>query len=357
MNSKIDLYWDSNIKEYEIDSSWQDHEIYKSKKYIDYRKKWELLSRGELLEDFPLNIEMEPTYYCNLKCPFCPRTVNLGERESKHMPNEIWQKFLKECAENNLPSIQLDHEAESMMNPKFFEMLKDTNEAGIFDMWMHTNGQLLNDKNGRKLIENGIKKLNISIDASTKETYIKLRVGGKYEKLITNLDNFLKLKKEYNASYLRVRVSFVEQEENFHEKKDFFEYWKSKEGINTITFQRCMDVSPFETLDPDSNLKEKELEKKFKDHKPFRCYAPWETPTVEENGKIAPCLKPVREHNKDFYIGDISKGDTIKKAWRSPKMEKLREMHLKGEWYKNNMCRTCVKVTRESQHKEFNPDN
>ena len=118
-----------------------------------------------------------------------------------------------------------------------------------------------------------------------------------------------------------------------------------------------MDVSPFETLDPDSNLKEKELEKKFKDHKPFRCYAPWETPTVEENGKIAPCLKPVREHNKDFYIGDISKGDTIKKAWRSPKMEKLREMHLKGEWYKNNMCRTCVKVTRESQHKEFNPDN
>ena len=38
-------------------------------------------------------------------------------------------------------------------------------------------------------------------------------------------------------------------------------------------------------------------------------------------------------------------------------MEKLREMHLKGEWYKNNMCRTCVKVTRESQHKEFNPDN
>ena len=30
-----------------------------------------------------------------------------------------WNKILNECKENKMPAIQLDHEAESMMNPKF----------------------------------------------------------------------------------------------------------------------------------------------------------------------------------------------------------------------------------------------
>ena len=43
--------------------------------------------------------------------------------------------------------------------------------------------------------------------------------------------------------------------------------------------------------DPDNLLSEKELEENI-NHKPFYCFAPWETPTIEENGKIAPCLNP-----------------------------------------------------------------
>ena len=35
-----DLYWDSNISEYEVDPSWKKHKIYKSKEYLDYRDKW-----------------------------------------------------------------------------------------------------------------------------------------------------------------------------------------------------------------------------------------------------------------------------------------------------------------------------
>ena len=65
---------------------------------------------------------------------------------------------------------------------------------------------------------------------------------------------------------------------------------------------------------------------------------------------------PVREHNKDFILGDISKGDTIKESWCGKKMQKLRALHKKGEWYKENMCRVCVKMKRTAQHKEFQPN-
>ena len=352
-NNGYDLYWDSNISEYEIDPSWRNHEVYKNPKYIEYRKKWDLVSKGKLTTEFPLNIELDATYYCNLKCPFCPRMVNKGEKKNEHMKKEIWDAIIKESKENKLPSMQMDHEGESMMNPNFFDMLNDATNAKIFDTWLHTNGMMLSEKNSIKLIKNGLKKLNISIDAFKEKTYKKLRIGGKFEQVKNNVLNFLKIKEQLNASYLRVRVSFVEQEENFDEKRDFFNYWSTKKGLNTITFQRCMNLLSFDKKNPDSILSEEEIEKKYKNQKPFYCHAPWETPTIEENGRITPCLKPVREHSKDFYIGDLSKGDTIKKAWNSEKMKKLREIHSKGEWYKVDMCRTCVKVTRESQHKEF----
>ena len=144
--TEVDLFWDSNIKEFEVDPSWKEHEIYKSSQYKEYRTKWGEVSKGKYLSSFPLNIEMEPTYYCNLKCPMCPRTVNSGERKDNHMEDEMWNKILNECKENKMPAIQLDHEAESMMNPKFFDMLKQSTNAGIFDTWLHTNGQMLNEK-------------------------------------------------------------------------------------------------------------------------------------------------------------------------------------------------------------------
>ena len=132
-NKNLDTYWDSAIMEYKVDASWSEHPIYHSEKYKDYRKKWDDANKGHLVPNFPLNIEVEPTYYCNLKCPFCPRYATPGERQDQHMQKHIWEHIIEECKENNLPSMQMDHEAEAMMNPKFFEMLEDTQKAGILE--------------------------------------------------------------------------------------------------------------------------------------------------------------------------------------------------------------------------------
>ncbi len=354
---EIETYWNERIREFEVDPIWKQHPIYQSERYKEYKRNWKKAAKGEYLSDFPLNIEVEPTYYCNLKCPFCPRFVAHGERQDKHMKKEIWGHIIEECSKNNLPSMQMDHEAESLMNPKFFEYLEDTKKAGILETWLHSNGNMVNEKNARKLIQGGLKRINFSIDAFKKETYDKLRVGGKYEKVINNVLNFLKIKEELNASYLRVRVSFLEQKENFLEKKEFFNFWSKQKGINTITFQKYLDCEPFEKEDEDINLSEKELEKKYKDEKPFFCGAPWETPIIQEDGKIAPCGMPIREHNKDFFLGDINKGDTISGCWNGDKMNKLRAKHKNNEWYKVNMCRVCVKIGRTAQKRDLNSDD
>ena len=123
----------------------------------------------------------------------------------------------------------------------------------------------------------------------------------------------------------------------------FFELWKNVPGLNIIAYQDCIDFMGFEKMDEDAGLSEPELEEKFGSCKNFSCSQPWEMPIIDIQGNVIPCGSPVREHNKDFILGNIMKGDTIESCYTGKKMQKLRELHNNSDWYKNDMCRTCVK--------------
>lgn len=340
-------YWD-HVHEIEIDGSWQSHQ---SPAYEEYRRKFELAQRMEFLGPFPLSLEIEASYYCNLQCPFCPRVVNEGERPQGHMSQELWLKVLAECQENGLSAMQMDHEAESMMNPRFFDMVREAKDAGIIDIWLHTNANMLSSTKSAQLIDAGLTKINFSIDAVNEDTYKVLRVGGDYRQVVRNVKEFLRIKEEKGAHYLRTRVSFVEQPQNYPEKKSFFDFWKQEKGLNLITFQECLDFSTFEKPDEDGKLTTAELETKYESEEPFHCRAPWETPIVDTQGNIIPCGQPVREHTAGFILGNLNEGDTIKSCWNSDQMNALRDLHRKGEWYQNPMCRVCVNSLRSSVKK------
>jgi radical SAM protein with 4Fe4S-binding SPASM domain len=335
-------YWD-NISEYEIDSSWKQN---LSEEYFDYRKNFEQAKKQSCVGRFPVSLEIEASYYCNLKCPFCPRETNSGEREIGHMSLDLWRRILNEAKEKGLKAILMDHEGESLMNPRFFQMLEEARESGVIDIWLHTNANLLSPEISERLIDGGITKINFSIDATTEETYNKLRVGGDFKKVIKNIKDFLKIKLEKKAYYLRSRVSFVSQPENKHEKEDFFEFWKSQKGINVITFQSLIDSAGFESIDEDYGSSEQELEVKYADAEPFYCTQPWDGNVIDIEGNVIPCGQPVREHTKNFILGNLNNGDTIESCVNSEKMLMLKNIHRKGEWYKNPMCRLCVKALK-----------
>ena len=344
-SSRLLDFWDQ-IAEYEVDDRWRRH---LSPEHQSYRERFEAAKRREYLADFPVNIEIEASYYCNLRCPFCPRFVGEGERELGHMSAELWRMILDESRAHGLASLQMDHEAESLMNPRFFQMLEEARDAGIMDLWLSTNGMLLTPERSARLIDGGLTKLNISIDAATTETHRILRVCAKLDQVVANVRAFLRLKREKRADHLRVRISFVEQRENAHEKAAFFDFWRAEPGVNMVTFQECTDFTPFEKPDADVDLSEGQLEEKYAGEDPFHCSVPWEMPIVDTTGNVLPCGRPVREHNRDFILGNLNAGDTIAGCWTGEKMRALRELHVRGEWYKNPMCRVCVNTGRRSK--------
>ena len=59
-------FWD-NISEYEVDPSWENG---LSEEYLEYRRKFEQAKNQAYKGKFPISIEIEASYFCNLKCPF-----------------------------------------------------------------------------------------------------------------------------------------------------------------------------------------------------------------------------------------------------------------------------------------------
>ena len=339
------LCFNDNVDEYEVDPTWEGRQ---SEEYYKYRRKLKsVLERKDVvLSDFPLCIEVESTYHCNLECPYCARGAGAGYRSEKHLSPEIWRRILDEARSNYLPSMMMDHEGESLLNPALDDMISDARDAGVIDIFLHTNGQALTPQRSESLIDSGLTKINISIDAVTQETYAKVRPGGSgIDKVIRNVNEFLELRKEKGREDIRVRVSFVVSEDNHHEKEQFFNAWHNK--VNVIAFQKMINMDVFSSQERQATFIE-QCKNKSISIDGFSCDHLWLIPVIDVEGNIIPCGMPVRDHLEEFYLGNISQGDTIAGVWNSTKMKSLREAHKQNQVDKITMCHGCAYSQREA---------
>lgn len=313
------------IMEYEVDPSWK---RYVPEEYEVYRRKWEKASKGFLFA-FPLCVEIESSYFCNLKCPKCVRQVLGTFNDKGFMEQKLYRKLLDEARKHKMLAIMLDHEAEPLTNPYITDMAREAKKAGMVDIWLHTNGNLLTEDISGRLIRSGLTKMNFSIDAATPRTYLKVRPGGDYDKVIKNIRTFLELKEKMKKRYLRTRVSFVIQDENMQEKKAFFEFWKDK--VNVISFQYLIDFSKFKNR----------VGRLPECPSTFNCYKPWQLLIVRYNGDVIPCGMPFRYYReKDYLLGNLH-STTIKECWNSPKLKKIRVSLEEGTYQQIAFCRDC----------------
>ena len=338
------------VGEYEVDKSWRDH---KSQEYWDYRKKFEWLSKnkplGSDLSKTPINLEIESTYHCNLRCPYCPRTADPESKDHKHMNVDVWNAIVEQIKDSDTKAMMMDHEGEALLNPRLITMISEARDAGIIDIWLHSNANLLTPKRSKELIEAGVDKLNISIDAVTEETYNKVRPGGKLKIVEDNLRNFLEIKKEMNRPDIRVRVSFVYCDVNAHERDAFIQ--KSKNHVNVVAVQSMIEMSVFEN--PLKFLHQRDPSLSDQNYlNNFTCDNVWTVPVIDTDGYLAACGMPIRPSTRDdLVIGNILE-TPLSELWHSEKLNNLRESHKKHDFECQSTCEACalnLKSTQEIQ--------
>lgn len=127
----------------------------------------------------PRYLQVEPTTRCNFTCGFC-----CGRHmEQRDMDFQRFVEVLDTFAD--LEHVELQGEGESLLHPRFLDMVAEARGRGIRVSFI-TNGSLLDAELVERLLDLGIEKISVSIESPYAEEFRAIR-GGKLEKVVRNL--------------------------------------------------------------------------------------------------------------------------------------------------------------------------
>jgi len=334
----IRLVSETNIEDFLI-------EIY-GERYRDYRERWKKAGKLEAIEDFPLSLEFETNNTCNYACSMCIYAEkselhpDYRDKQPKgNMDFELYKRIIDEASEHRMPAATYGFWCEPLLHPKIVDMIDYGTRRGLIDMRIGTNGQLLDDNKAKGFIDAGLQRLEVSLDAFTKETFEKVRIGGDFDKVVRNIHNFLELRAKMNAKLPLLRVSFCKLDLNAHELDDFVGYWKQYADYFSIqdpinVFESKPGVHPlvrFET--PREKPK-------------FKCAKASHRMWMRFNGNGQSCGYPAAW--AEFTLGTFPQ-DSLHKMWHHATQDMLRKLHTEGRYYDHPLCHTCALYTQVSE--------
>jgi len=168
---------------------------------------------------------------CNLNCRTCPRKRRSGR--SGHMSFEIFREIVEKIEASQFEnSLYLSGFGESMLNPKFFEMIKYVKQKN-FKLIMPTNCTMINEENIKWL--RLIDFLQLSIDTLKDEK----RRG-------QNPNDILKLIPSLNKYHINFGLNVALGRENWSEIDDFIRlHIETGTMINFIAIRPIFDDDKF----------------------------------------------------------------------------------------------------------------
>ncbi|MFC1730006.1 radical SAM protein [candidate division KSB1 bacterium] len=299
---------------------------------------------------YPITIEIDPSNACNERCIWCCWEEHRNDKTV--MSWELIEKIIKDLAKVGVKGLIWTGGGEPLVNkhvPKGMELAKSLGmENGMF-----TNGILMTP-NILPTIVKCCTWIRISLGAATAETFKKCHGTDDFNKIINNIKEFMKLKKELNKD-IAIGISMMVHPENYHELYDeakmakelgvdYFQgkplnqmgsedmkWWNGKviplfkkakdeledDDFRILTAQYTQDKYGDEgskfLSDITPSLEVAEEEKK-------KCYVHNFVTAITANGDVAFC-KNLRDR-KEFILGNL-KTQTMEEIWNSDRRKEL----------------------------------
>ncbi len=335
----------------------------------------------------PIRYFLELTYECNLRCPYC--YIN-HDRSKNEMTTQEWFNIIEQVPFYSFISLVA---GEVMIRKDFFEILEKASKQTFGKISIITNGLLLNKENIKRIIDNHILLLSVSVDGfeqrhdelrnhkglwnniiNNLETLKELKTEHKAKRplldiksvvLENNLDDLPKIYKEagrLNAEFYSLsfkRNNFLrqnsEQSETFSEefykteypltmyfdKEHFIEVYKELESISKTVNTKLRWAPKFKsTGDLNRILKYFSLGNKPVNEIYKPCMLPFSNIFITPEGDIYPCLS--------YELGNV-RNKNIQEVLNSAKHKEFRRMMKKYKIF--NACQTCCDAFPKSINK------
>jgi len=173
---------------------------------------------GEDVKVDPRSIRLEASTVCQLKCPACPTGTGLI-REALGAGFLALSDFRRIVDENpRISRIELSNWGEIFLNRELLRMMEYAYKRNV--ALQASNGVNLNDVGDdvlEGLVRYKVRRVTVSIDGASQETYGLYRVGGDFGRVIENVKKINAFKARYHSRFPELSWQFVIFGHNEHE--------------------------------------------------------------------------------------------------------------------------------------------
>jgi MoaA/NifB/PqqE/SkfB family radical SAM enzyme len=302
---------------------------------------------------YPVELVIDPSDICNLRCPLCPTGQGRNDRSKGKMSFTNFRNIINELGPY-LYRIDLHNWGEPLLNDEIYQMIR---YAKIFNIEVRVSSNLntINRANAENLVASGLDVLIISLDGASQETYVQYRIGGQFNKVLDNIKMISESKQKLHTSKPFMIWQFLVMEHNEHEiflakkiAKDFFVGQLDFFGIHCDMGREIFwnSKARFENtrkwLPHNERFCIYDLATGERKNPPNTCNYLWTQSAINWNGSVSPCC--------GLYDEKFDFGNTLplgfKSIWNNSKYRQARQIVRTkkiGNSDYPNVCSHCVK--------------
>jgi MoaA/NifB/PqqE/SkfB family radical SAM enzyme len=284
-----------------------------------------------VIDNYPVKAYIEPTLFCNLRCPACPTGLQLGLRPSTTVDLNFFKKAIDEVGDYVFDLLMYNR-GEPLLHKQTPEMIRYAKAKGI-KVRVSTNLSLkLSDDYIERLVRSGLDDLIVSLDGTTPETYSHYRRLGEFDLVCRNMRHIQATKERLGTVMPNIIWQFLVFKHNEHEIEQAMAEYKDW-GADTL-FLSGADMPPpphdkgfAPSIIPQYNEYHSEhpnqttIKNYIESGKP--CSWLYGVFVLNPNGKVSPCCYAIREED-DFAEYTTTSGFFV--AWNSSRFSRARRL-------------------------------
>ncbi|MFT7155507.1 MAG: radical SAM protein with 4Fe4S-binding SPASM domain [Parvicella sp.] len=301
---------------------------------------WSKIRKKPAVWGSPMTLSIEPTTACNLGCPECPSGLKSFTRETGNLKQDLNTKILTELS-TSLIYVNFYFQGEPFINKGIFAQIKQASDLGIYSA-TSTNAHFLTPEACDQVIESGLKRLIISIDGTTQETYEQYRIHGKLDKVLEGTKNIVAAKKKSQSAFPHIIFQFLVVKPNEHQIEEVKELAKAYE-VDEIRLKTAQvyDYKNGNPLIPDNEKysrykKTKSGEFVLKNKMSNHCWRMWSSAVITWDGNVVPCCF---DKDATHQMGNMS-FISFKEIWKNASYQNFRKQILINR-KEIDICKNC----------------
>ena len=166
----------------------------------------------------PEKARLDASTLCQLRCLLCPSDDGAGRAflGGGFLAHADFVRFLDENP--RIRNVELANAGEALLNPALPAMLKDAAGRGVStSLGGGVNMNDASDEVLEALVRYGTRRMRISVDGTTEETYRQYRVGGSLRRVLANIRRLNAIKLRYRSDLPELVLQFILFGHNEHE--------------------------------------------------------------------------------------------------------------------------------------------